>query len=93
MNRAQAELEVRSITRTCRGPLDPERSKVKNALLADGRLEEAAAEDAAGRPGCGYAVNDMICAAPFDGNARQATCPRCGQTINFTAPLYDVEGE
>ena len=91
MTRAEAETEVRSITRTCRGPLHPDKMKIKNALLEDGRLEEAAAEDAAGRPGCGADFNDVVCAGPFDGKFHPATCPACGVDHSYTAPLYDVE--
>lgn len=92
MTRAEAEAEVRSIERRCRGPLDPKAAAAKNALLAEGRLEEATEMDASGRPGCGYDVNDIVCAQPFDGVPRQVTCPGCGQVINFTPPLYDLEG-
>jgi hypothetical protein len=91
VTRDQAIAEIRSIQRRCRGPLDPSAAAAKNALLAEGRLEEAVEMDAAGRPGCGYDMNDTICAQPFDGKPRQVNCPLCGQLINYTPPRYDLE--
>ena len=87
----QAWADIRSIVRTCRGPLSPESAKIKNALLADGRLEEAAAENEAGRPGCGFDINDIICAGPLDGQSRVYVCPKCGNTGEYTPPLIAVE--
>lgn len=39
---------------------------------------------------CGYDVNDLICAHPFDGQAREVTCPRCGTVISYRAPRFDA---
>lgn len=91
MTRDQAIADIRSIDRRCRGPLDPNAAAAKNALLAEGRLEEAVEMDADGRPGCGFDVNVIICDGPFDGKPRQAQCPLCGQLINYTPPRYELE--
>ena len=92
MTRSEAEAEVRSIERRCRGPLHPDSAKVRDALLADGQHEEAAHEDAAGRPGCGSDFNDVVCAGEFDGKPHEYTCPSCGVAGVYTAPIYELEG-
>ncbi len=71
--RASQEETVRAIRRTCKG---------------------RRVTDAGGHPigelrmGCGYDVNELICAASFDGSAHSANCPWCGQLIEWTAPSF-----
>jgi len=92
--RAEAEAHVRANgPRRCRGALHPESATVKNALLADGRLEEAAAEDAAGRKGCGADFNDVICAGPLDGVPRVGACPTCELEIRYTPGYYPIAAD
>lgn len=88
MTRQAIEADVRAIERRCKGPLAPEAAAIKAALIADGRFEEAAAEDAAGRAGCGYDFNDVILTHPLDGALRTVACPACGQAITYRAPVY-----
>lgn len=91
MTRAEAEEAVRAIPRRCRGPITPEAAQVRDALLADGNLEDARAEDNAGRPGCGADFNEIVCSVPFDGARHEYTCPSCGVEGTFTAPIFDLE--
>lgn len=93
MTREEQEALVRSLSRTCRGPLNADAAKARDALLAEGRMEEAAQADKAGRGGCGYDVNEIVCAVEFDGQPRSATCPKCGVLINFTPPHFDPDPE
>jgi hypothetical protein len=39
--------------------------------------------------GCGRDFNDEVCAQPFDGAARDYTCPNCGATGTYRSPIYD----
>lgn len=86
----QAHTEIRGIARVCRGPLSEDAATVKDALLADGRLEEAAEEDKAGRAGCGADFNDIVCAGPLDGKLHPYECPKCGVTGEYRAPFYEL---
>jgi hypothetical protein len=91
MTRADAEQTIRATTRTCRGPIEPEAARVRDALLEDGRVDEAADEDKAGRArGCGADFNDIVCAGPLDGSTCTYTCPRCGVTGEYIAPCFTL---
>jgi hypothetical protein len=39
---------------------------------------------------CGFDVNDLICAHPFDGVEREVPCPKCGQIALFST-FYELE--
>lgn len=138
MNRAQAEQEVRSIRRTCRGlPVlsDDVRIKLhtrwqevegKNwdaalQVLTDARTAVTIAAqlrkpfgegapvpdswgtlwpevsgalfahgDNVGKP-CGADFNDVICAEPFDGGEHFGICPKCGNRVAFTSPIFELD--
>jgi len=93
MTRTEAEAQIRQIPRRCRGALpEAERAKVADALRA-GDLAAARLADAKGRPGCGHDFNDVVCAGPLDGKMHSYTCPDCGLSATYTAPLYVLEEE
>lgn len=92
MTKTEAHAAVRAVRRTCRGPLSAAGRKVVNALLSDGRATEAKQADAAGRKRCGADFNDIVLAGPLDGKRHEYTCPKCGVTGTYTAPLFTVEG-
>lgn len=85
---AQAET-VRAIDVRCRGPISAEAQARKDALLAEGKLDEARAVDAAERPGCHQDINELVLSEPLDGKPHSAPCPQCGRTVNWTAPRFD----
>lgn len=92
MKREEAEAIVRSVTRRCRGPLDPKVREDVNKLLADGQHAKAAALDAQSRKGCGADFNDVVMAGPLDGKEHAYTCGnKCGVTGVYTAPLFVIE--
>lgn len=78
MTREQQEAVVRSITRTCRGPvLEP--ATVKE----DGTWKHAVHQ------GCGYDVNEMIIKHPFDGVTRKENCPKCNTEQVFHVTPFE----
>jgi hypothetical protein len=91
MQRSEAESIIRSIPRTCRGPITAARAAQRDALLTADDLEGAAAADRAGRPGCGADFNAIVIAGPLDGQAHAYTCPTCGVSGTYTAPLFELE--
>lgn len=44
--------------------------------------------DTVNRGICGYDVNDIICANPFDAQKHEAKCPKCGAVQDYIAPWY-----
>lgn len=88
--RAEAERHIRLVGRRCRGPLEPDALDEVRRLLSEGRLETAVQVDRIGRRGCGYDVNDLICAGPLDGQSRTVPCPTCGNTITYTSARYEL---
>jgi len=83
------EQVIRSISRTCRGPLAEGAREQINALLADGKPDEARGLDNSARTPCGYDFNEVILAHPHDGQTRATPCPQCGVVIRWTAPIFD----
>ena len=88
---AAALADLHAIARRCRGPLPPEDRAAVTALLHEGRVAEARARDAQHRAPCGYDVNALVAAFPFDGQSREVRCPACGTAISFQSPLYEIE--
>jgi hypothetical protein len=41
------------------------------------------------RNNCGYDFNEIVLSNPLDGKEHSYTCPHCGQTGMYTAPLYE----
>lgn len=129
MKRNTIIAEIRSVQRTCRGPLPDRARQVVNQLLADGHLYKAQMVDAANRSRpaahpcvidviekpeerrhklfavfeggavvpyrtgtpCGYDFNEIIVTGQWDGCEHAYTCPKCGVTGYYQAPLYEVE--
>lgn len=90
MTKAEKEKEVRSIRRTCMGPLDPEAAELKAQLLEAGDLEGARLANRVGRPGCGQDINDLIVAHLDEpGEELEEECPGCKRTVAFTVPVFD----
>lgn len=81
---------VRSIVRTCRGPLQPEAAELKAAALAAGELERARAADAK-RVSCGADFNEVILAGPLDGSEQPYQCPQCGVSGTYRAPRFEAD--
>lgn len=91
MTREEAVALVRSIERRCRGRQKPGVAKVVKALLEEGRAEEAKTADQRGREPCGGDFNEIILANPLDGALRYYTCPDCGATGTYRAPLIEID--
>ena len=85
----EQEAIVRSVGRTCRGPLSEEDREEVNRLLAEGDTVEAQKVDKAGRTDCGYDFNDTILSNELDGLEHEYECPDCGLTGIYIAPLFD----
>jgi hypothetical protein len=81
---------VRVIDRRCRGPLPAEAREIVSRLIADDDLAQARALDANARKPCGQDVNDLILAAPLDGEDHVVACPACGVAISYRAPRIAV---
>lgn len=47
-------------------------------------------QDLGARRGCGQDVNDLMLAAPLDGQEHSAPCPKCGTTHTWRAPTIIV---
>lgn len=90
MNRAEAEAEIRSIDRRCRGALTTDAVIDRYEALKAGNLEAARAIDAAGRQGCGADFNNIIVAGPLDGELHAYECPACGLSGEYRAPLVEL---
>lgn len=88
LNPLTPEQVIRSVVRTCRGPLAEGAREKINALLAEGKPDEARVLDTAARTPCGYDFNEIILAHPHDGQTRETPCPQCGAIIRWTAPVF-----
>lgn len=85
----EIEREIRSIKRTCRGPLPHLIRKRVGVMLKEGFRDEAARLDDASRLGCGYDFNTIILSNPLDGVRRGYVCPKCGVGGYYTPPKYE----
>ena len=97
VTRDEAEYLVRSVTRTCKGPVK------RNKVAEYGELRRGAGNFGGGEKGydiglvdslnripCGADFNDVICAFPFDGAERRVRCPNCKQVISFRSPFFNI---
>jgi len=90
---AAAEAIIRSVTRTCMGPLKPGAREAIAELMADGSEEarsRARTLNVTERVGCGADINELVISAPFDGQDEVYLC-RCGLEGSFRAPLFNEE--
>lgn len=97
VTREEAIALIRSIGRTCKGPI----KKGKEAEY--GELRRAAGNFGGGNTGydiglvdrlnrdfCGYDFNNVVVQHPFDGQSHVVECPNCHQKINFTSPVFNL---
>jgi hypothetical protein len=91
MTREDAEKEVRSIKRTCRGSLHADVRLAVGVLLDAGDLQAARATDEANRKGCGADFNATILAGPLDGKEHEYECAKCGVRGTYRAPFYELD--
>lgn len=92
MTRKEKEAIIRSIRRTCRGPLSEEGKEKVSAAFAAGDARSARIEGRVHRPGCGFDINDLILSEPLDGEEHSAECPGgCGNVVSWRPAPLDVE--
>lgn len=97
VTKEEAIAVVRSIKRTCKGPIK------KNKLAEYGELRRAAGNfgggntgydiglvDSLNREGCGYDFNNVVVSYPFDGQEHIVNCPNCKQQISFRSPYFKL---
>jgi len=97
VTREEAEALIRSITRTCKGPIKPgkeaEYAELRRAAGSFGGAESGnsiALLDQLNRDHCGADFNDEIVKYPLDGQQRVAKCSKCGLEINFKSPRFNL---
>jgi hypothetical protein len=97
VKRDEAIALVRSVARTCKGPIKPgkeaEYAELRRAAGTFGGVDSGnsiALLDSLNRDYCGADFNDEIVKYPFDGQQRQAVCSECGQVINMTSPYFNL---
>jgi len=91
MTKKEAEAQVRSITRTCKGPYVDDEVPKAIGLLLNASLHKAAERLAnVGRKGCGGDFNNVIALGPLDGEERAYKCPKCGVEGTYRAPNFGV---
>lgn len=65
---------------------------VATALLEIGQNPAAAFVDTVARgKGCGFDVNALIAAGPFNGEPANVACPKCKTVIRFTPAIYEID--
>lgn len=90
MKKTEKEKIVRSVQRTCKGPLSDQAAGMKEALIAGGDFSGAREADRIGRQGCGQDVNDLIVAhLDKPGQTLDVECPGCEREIAMTIPVFD----
>lgn len=95
----EARTVIRSVTRTCKGPIKPgKEAEYAELRRGAGQFGEAirgyniALVDSLNRDYCGYDFNKVVEAFPFDGKERSVKCPGCGMQISFRSPFFKVKG-
>jgi hypothetical protein len=58
---------------------------MRDAVIAAARTKRADVGE-----GCGRDFNDEVCAQPFDGEEREAKCPKCGTVARYRSPVIKV---
>lgn len=91
VTREEAEARIRSVTRTCRGPLPEEAQEKIGAALQAGDTEFARRLDRDNREGCGADFNDVVVEGPFDGEVHEYECAECGVEGTYRAPQFDLD--
>lgn len=77
--------QEKQVRRRCAGPFkDPSIREKVNALLAEGKTEEAKDLNTAGRTFCGYDLNEIFF-GELDGKIHEYKCPSCGQAGRYRA--------
>ncbi len=85
----QAEDIIRAVGRTCRGPYTDESAReAVTDLMRRGEMEQARQLEDGSRNPCGYDVNEIVVAGPWDGEDYEVACPGCGQKITYRAPSF-----
>lgn len=89
MTKEEAEKEVRSIGRTCKGPYtDVETPEAVTILLKAGKNAAAERLASMSRKGCGADFNNIIVAGALDGEEHAYKCPKCGVEGSYRAPSF-----
>lgn len=93
----EAEALIRSVMRTCKGPIKPgKEAEYAELRRAAGTFGDAgsgnsiALLDSLNRDYCGADFNDEIVKYPLDGKQRVTKCSKCGLEINFTSPRFNL---
>lgn len=89
---------VCSVARTCKGAIKPgkeaEYAEMRDAVGYTGGQAQGydlGAMDAVLRNQCGYNINDVITAYPFDGQEHFVKCPKCHNQFSFRSPIFVIE--
>lgn len=89
MTKAEAEKQIRSIGRTCKGPYVDAETALAIPLLLKADMSAAAERLAAtSRKGCGADFNNIIVAGPLDGEEHAYKCPKCGVEGSYRSPSF-----
>lgn len=77
--RPEHEAHIRSIARSCRGPMTAEMKRVLPASVSFCR---------AGPGGSPADFNDVLVSNPFDGQEREHKCG-CGVVVTYRSPRFE----
>lgn len=89
MTKAEAEKEIRTVGRTCKGPYVDDEVGPAVTLLFTNNMHKAAERLATlSRKGCGADFNNIIVGGTWDGEEHAYKCPKCGVEGTYRAPDF-----